>query len=127
MKPKNQPRHKRESTGRRFNGRKAIDALYDETWESYRRKFLAINGRCYACGKPANTIDHLRPHQGDKGLFEKTDNHVPMCTAHHNAVTTLFDRKFRAGNSIEPKIRWLSQYRASLGLTFRVKVLPAYP
>lgn len=121
------PRHKRESTGRKFNGRKAIDEMYDSAWESYRRKFLAINPKCYACGEKADTIDHLRPHKGDKALFEKTDNHIPMCGPHHNAVTTLFDRRFKSGNSIDPKLRWLFQYRAIRGLTFRVKVLPSYP
>jgi 5-methylcytosine-specific restriction protein A len=122
-----QPRHKREPTGRKFNGRKVIDSMYDEAWVRYRAKFLKENPRCYACGEPATVTDHLRPHQGDKGLFEKTDNHIPLCKRDHDTVTAKFDMRFKAGNSIEPKIRWLSQLRAMRGLTFRVKVLPSYP
>jgi 5-methylcytosine-specific restriction endonuclease McrA len=121
------PRHKREGTGRKFNGRKAIDQMYDSTWESYRRKFLAINTRCYACGQAATVVDHVRPHKGSKTLFEKTDNHISLCKSDHDRVTTLFDRKFREGNSIDPKLRWLAHKRDSLGLTFRIKVLPEYP
>jgi len=128
MRPKKYtPRHKRESSGRRFNGRKDIDAMYGPEWESYRGKFLAINPRCYACGERATVVDHITPHKGDAKLFEKTDNHLPLCKRDHDRVTALFDMRYRSGNTIEPKLKWLKNSRVSRDLTFRVKVLPSYP
>src|SRR6185369_5488186 len=105
------PRHRRNPTGKKFNGRAKIDAMYDKDWERYRGRFLAINSECYACGKPSQVVDHLKPHQGDVGLFEKLDNHIPLCISCHNTVTTKFDRYYRAGGSITEKIKWLSRNR----------------
>jgi 5-methylcytosine-specific restriction endonuclease McrA len=123
-----QPKHKKDGS-KSFNGRKKIDQMYDKNWESYRKKFLEINPECYACGKPANVVDHLKPHQGDERLFKKTDNHIPLCTVCHNTVTSLFDYKYRAGNPITQKIQWLNRKRIP-GMEWnpkKVKVLPCYP
>ncbi len=120
-----QPKH-RTATAKKFNGRKAIDALYDYEWERYRARFLAVNPECYCCGQPADVTDHLRPHQGDVKLFKQTDNHIPLCSKHHNTVTSKFDRRHRAGDSITEKIRWLNDMRLANGCTRRVKVLPNY-
>jgi 5-methylcytosine-specific restriction enzyme A len=121
------PRHQTTS-GRSFNGRKKIDNLYDHNWEKYRLKFLAVNPECYACGKRAEVVDHLIPHQGCEKLFQKTDNHLPLCTPCHNLATNLFDKKYRAGNPVTDKIKWLNEKRVSFSLhPRRVKVLATYP
>ena len=120
-----QPKH-RQIANKAFNGRKKIDAMYDTRWEAYRRRFLALNPECYACGKPAQVVDHLKPHQGCEKLFKKTDNHIPLCIHHHNTVTSLFDRKYVTGSPIHDKIKWLNEKRFSKGLSRRVKVLPSY-
>jgi len=98
-------------------------------WRNYAAKFLAINKECYACGKPATVVDHLKPHKGDEFLFKKTDNHIPLCTSCHNTVTSKFDRYYRQGDSIENKIKWLSRLRGVTDGWFpkKVKVLPSYP
>lgn len=121
------PRHARHS-GRAFNGRKHIDDMYDGSWEKYRTRFLAENPECYACGARAEVVDHLKPHQGDETLFKKTDNHIPLCITCHNRVTALFDRRYRAGDSISEKIKWLNRNRipGSGWNPRRVKVLPDY-
>ena len=122
-----QPKH-RTTAGKKFNGRKSLDMMYDHVWEAYRRKFLALNPECYACGKPSAVVDHLKPHQGDWALFKKLDNHIPLCIVCHNTVTTLFDRKYKAGNPITDKIKWLNRKRVP-GLEWtprRVKVLASY-
>jgi 5-methylcytosine-specific restriction endonuclease McrA len=123
-----QPNHKRQNSSRTFNGRKHIDDMYDSKWESYRQRFLKFNSECYACGKPAVVVDHLKPHQGDVKLFKKLDNHIPLCVVCHNTVTTLFDRKYRAGNPITPKISWLNRKRIPGGSwnPKKVKVLISY-
>ncbi len=121
------PKH-RSAGGRKFNGRKHIDALYDGVWEAYRKRFLAINKECYACGRPATVVDHLKPHQGDVVLFKKTDNHIPLCITCHNTVTAKFDMRYREGGSIAPKIEWLNRNRFP-GPDWepkKVKVLPNY-
>lgn len=119
------PKHR--AVGKAFNGRKKIDSMYDGAWEKYRERFLRINPYCYACGEYANVVDHLMPHQGDERLFKKLDNHIPLCTRCHNTATTLFDRKYRSGNSITPKIQWLSRNRVVGEDRFRkVRVLASY-
>lgn len=120
------PRHRLPSANnsREFNGRRDVDNLYDHQWEKFRAKFLAINTRCYACGKDATVADHLRVHRGNERLFYKPDNIIPLCQRCHNRVTTLFDKYFREGCSIDPKIKWLNSSRLKLGLTFKVKVVP---
>ncbi len=121
------PRH-RKHVAKKFNNRAHIDKMYDSDWEKYRLKFLAINNECYACFKPATVVDHLRPHQGDAALFEKLDNHIPLCIPCHNTVTTKFDRHYRPGNSIAAKIEWLSRNRivGDGQIPKRVKVLSVY-
>lgn len=114
------------SSGRSFNHRKSWLVLYDTTWEKYRLKFLGVNKICYSCGEIATVVDHLEPHQGDKTLFEKLDNHIPLCRKCHDTVTAKFDRNWSRGKSITPKISWFSKNRMVKGLTFRIKVLPTY-
>jgi hypothetical protein len=115
-----------KGNGRVFNGRKRIDDMYDGTWEKYRYAFLAINRLCFACGSLATVVDHLVPHKGDPVLFKKLDNHIPLCAKCHNTLTSLFDRDFKIGSSIQPKIQWIVTNRARNDLNTRVKVLPRY-
>lgn len=119
------PRHKK-SPGRTFNYRKDIDNLYDRAWEAYRTEFLKHNHQCYSCGQFATVVDHLIPHKGDIVLFQKLDNHIPLCQKCHNTVTTKFDRNFVVGYPIGPKLTWIGRNRARMDVTTRVKVMPSY-
>lgn len=123
-----QPNFKKTS-GRSFTGGKdtQLHNMYDAAWKSYRIKFLSHNKLCYACGKPATVVDHVIPHIGNERLFKKTDNHIPLCETDHNRITALFDKKYRAGNPVTPKLKWLADSRLARGLTFRVVVMPSYP
>ncbi len=118
------PRHRRETVGKTMTGRESIDRLYDGPWKIYSVKFLNINSMCYSCGKRATVTDHLIPHLGSLKLFWKTDNLIPLCKKCHDTVTALFDRRYRAGNSIDNKIKWMNYNRAQNDLSFRVKVVP---
>lgn len=105
------PRH-RQHQAKAFNNRAHIDRMYDaQAWRNYRVRFLATNRECYSCGNSAEVVDHLIPHKGDQKLFEKLDNHIPLCVTCHNTVTTKFDRNFRPGGSITEKVKWLSRKR----------------
>ena len=56
-------------------------------------------------------MDHLVPHNGDDKLFKATGNHIPLCERDHNTVTSLFDRKYKVGDSVEGKVKWLNDLR----------------
>lgn len=120
------PGHKKDSVGISFNGRRHICLLYNHKWEKYREVFLKHNPHCYACGSKATVVDHIIPHQGDSKLFEKLDNHLPLCEKCHNTVTAYFDKKFKKGGTSKDKIEWMSWQRARLELKTKVKVLPKY-
>jgi len=109
------PRHRRTATGHREHNpeRDKRQKLYrgNDTWRNFCSRFLKENPYCYACGEPAGVVDHLQPHCGDVALFELTGNHIPVCMRCHNFVTGKFDMRYRAGDSIEPKTKWLSEER----------------
>lgn len=121
-----QPRHKRASSPRQFNGRARIDAMYDAAWEAYRRRFLDANPRCYSCEEWATVVDHIVPHQGNEDLFRKLDNHLPLCARCHNIITAKFDRYHQRGVMPLQKLKWLKERRVAQGLTRRVRPLPSY-
>lgn len=113
--------------GRKYNGRKALDDMYNNTqWREYRKRFIKHNEKCYACGKKTQVVDHLVPHKGDVSLFEKTDNHIPLCASCHNTITTLFDRNYKVGATLDPKLRWIKSRREACDVRTSVKVLPYY-
>ena len=122
------PGFKSKDFGRKHNGRANIDAMYDKDWERYRKRFLAVNSECYACGSLAIVVDHLMPHQGDEKLFKKLDNHIPLCIVCHNTATSLFDKKYVRGNPIDKKIAWLNSNRFPTDnwIPKKVRVLSSY-
>lgn len=59
---------------------------YGREWRVARDAFLKRNDRCAwpGCGAPATTVDHIKPHRGDKRLFWDRTNWQPLCTSCHN-------------------------------------------
>ena len=56
--------------------------------------------------------DHLTPHKGDKDLFVKMGNHIPLCHKCHNTVTSKFDRNSRGTEEeVREKVAWLNHQR----------------
>lgn len=106
-----------------FNGRAHIDALYKTPeWTEYRIRYLEINKKCYCCGRASTVVDHLKVHRGDIALFEKNDNHIPVCTECHNKITALFDRY--PVQKYQEKLNWMSVSRGRNDLSFKVMVIP---
>lgn len=106
-----------------YNGRAAIEAMYkSKDWENYSKKYLETNPKCYACGSRSQAVDHLKAHKGDKLLFWKADNLLPLCHKCHNRATALFDR-FHI-QKFQEKLNWLARCRSVNQLTFKVMVLP---
>lgn len=113
------------SGSKSFNGRKQIDDLYKNAeWAEYSKKFLSYNSKCYSCGERSEAVDHIEPHKGRENIFWKLDNMIPLCHKCHNFVTSKFDRYWKIGNSVVPKIKWMAENRAIKNLNFRVKVVP---
>jgi len=105
------------------NKRRNTQEMYNTSeWSQYRFRFLYHNPQCYACGNPSKVVDHFRAAKGDKELFEKNDNHIPLCTEHHNFVTAKFDRN--EDPDTVGKLKWLNEMRTTLKITTRVKVVP---
>ncbi|WP_217597159.1 HNH endonuclease [Cohnella sp. GbtcB17] len=65
---------------------------YGAAWRKAREGWLRKHPLCVACerqGKltPANEVDHIRPHRGDKVLFWDRLNWQSLCKSCHSAKT----------------------------------------
>lgn len=59
---------------------------YSGTWERLRAEYLTKNRCCVRCGEPATTVDHIKPHKGNKELFCDQSNWQALCTHCHSSV-----------------------------------------
>lgn len=74
-------------------------SMYNWQWKKIRSRFLKENPLCVICyGKgnltPANIVDHIRPHKGDKDLFYNQDNYQALCKQCHDSKTATEDGGF---------------------------------
>lgn len=120
FKPKREHNPERDRKQAFYNG--------NDDWRKYRERFLEVNPECYACGEKATVVDHVIPFKGDVVLFEKLDNHIPLCEYCHNYVSARFDSKFVVGGNNHDKIRWLNQKRipTETWTPKKVKVIGSY-
>lgn len=70
---------------------------YDYQWQQARKTYLVANPLCVICRKkgilaPANVVDHITPHRGDKDLFWDSDNWQALCKQCHDFKTATADR-----------------------------------
>lgn len=70
------------------------------------------NPECYICGEKSEATDHIEPHVGREDVFERFANHIALCHKCHNTVTAKFDMKYRPGDDISPKVKWMNEERA---------------
>ena len=66
---------------------------YDRSWDVARRVFLDRHPACAFCGNPANVVDHIIPHRGDKTLFWDHANWQPLCGPCHNGTKQRQERQ----------------------------------
>ena len=62
---------------------------YDHRWRIRSRHFLQLNPLCVMCKTEgritaATVVDHIRPHRGDKVLFNDEANRQALCKHHHD-------------------------------------------
>jgi 5-methylcytosine-specific restriction protein A len=65
---------------------------YGYAWQQARRGFLDKHPLCVHCKaegrvEPANEVDHIIPHRGNKVLFWDRLNWQALCKPHHSAKT----------------------------------------
>lgn len=65
---------------------------YDARWRKARAHYLRQHPLCAECrqnGKltPANVVDHIIPHRGDKAQFWDQKNWQPLCKRCHDQKT----------------------------------------
>lgn len=113
------PRHLRTGTNASFHPRKfdptgdADRKLHEsDKWRNFSIRFREVNPECYVCGGKSEVTDHVEPSKGRREAFERTANHIALCSVCHNTVTAKFDMKWRPGESTTPKITWLNEERA---------------
>jgi 5-methylcytosine-specific restriction protein A len=83
------------------NQRRDPDAqsAYDARWRKESKLFLRAHPMCqckdcHGHGKPAEVVDHVIPHRGDRALFWSAWNWQPMAKACHDRKTVLEDGGF---------------------------------
>ena len=62
---------------------------YTFAWHKARTAYLAAHPLCAMCARrgravPANVVDHIIPHRGDRDLFWNEDNWQSLCAPCHN-------------------------------------------
>jgi 5-methylcytosine-specific restriction protein A len=76
---------------------------YDSKWNKARKTFLAAHPFCKTCLEeqgihtPAEVVDHIIPHKGDKKLFWDRKNWQPLCKCCHDRKTVREDGGFGRG------------------------------
>lgn len=66
---------------------------YDRRWEAARAAFLKEHRFCRRCGRPATTLDHIRPHKGDQTLLWEKSNWQALCTSCHSGAKQSEERR----------------------------------
>ena len=69
---------------------------YNYQWQKARKEFLNLHPLCVSCQRegrivPANVVDHITPHKGNKQLFWDVNNWQALCTRCHNRKTASED------------------------------------
>jgi 5-methylcytosine-specific restriction protein A len=67
---------------------------HSKRWRDSRLLFLRDNPLCIECEKPANMVDHIKPHLGNYQLFWDRSNWQPMCASCHAIKTCKEDGGF---------------------------------
>ena len=58
-----------------------------DRWRKARATFLSHHPICAHCGEPANTVDHIVPHDGTNETFWDTSNWQALCMPCHRVKT----------------------------------------
>lgn len=90
--------HRKEKNSYDQDRGTAYERGYDARWQRVRKQYLKKHPLC-ACEDckrlvvplPANVVDHIIPHKGNKELFWDRSNWQPMNHRCHNRKTAKYD------------------------------------
>lgn len=79
----------------RFDAKRGTSSQrgYTGAWDKAREGFLAKHPFCRRCGDPAEVVDHITPHRGDKAVFWDRANWQPLCTPCHSGTKQREERR----------------------------------
>jgi len=85
-------KNKRIRTSRTKGQASSTKRGYDQTWKKYRLVYLTDHPLCVECERkgllvPAEVVDHIAPHKGNRDLFWDENNHQALCAKCHNEKT----------------------------------------
>jgi 5-methylcytosine-specific restriction protein A len=91
--------------------------LYGRRWKTAAHAYLREHPLCSYCHEigrltEASVVDHIKPHNGDVGLFWHQDNWQSLCKPCHDRVKALEEsRGHRVGSTVEgipidPRHHW---------------------
>ncbi|GAB6174487.1 HNH endonuclease signature motif containing protein [Paradesulfitobacterium aromaticivorans] len=90
-----------QETEKEYNRQRGSAASrgYDSRWRKARERYLKAHPLCVLCeqeGKltPANVVDHIKPHKGNKELFWDESNWQSLCKACHDSKTAQNDGRW---------------------------------
>jgi 5-methylcytosine-specific restriction endonuclease McrA len=75
---------------------------YTAEWQREARAFLARPENHYCvcgCGRRADTVDHIKPHRGDRALFWDRANWQPMAFGCHSSKKQRSERSSAKGKT----------------------------
>lgn len=65
---------------------------YDNDWRKLRTKHLKRQPNCVACGKPGDTVDHIKPVRTHPELRLDPRNLQTLCRHHHSSTVQRQER-----------------------------------
>lgn len=67
---------------------------YNFKWQKSSKLYLKNSPICVRCERPAQVVDHIIPHRGNKELFWDMNNWQPLCKHCHDTKTSTEDKYF---------------------------------
>lgn len=71
-------------------------------WRKVAKAFLMRHPLCRGCAaagmtRPAEVVDHVIPHRGDRRLFWDRGNWQPLCKWHHDSIKARLEARWDRG------------------------------
>jgi 5-methylcytosine-specific restriction enzyme A len=87
--------HKRELSKEYERSRGSSHARgYTRRWSAVAKAHLMKYPLCVICGRPAEEVDHIKPHKGDMRLFWDPKNRQSLCKPCHSRKTAVEDGRW---------------------------------
>jgi 5-methylcytosine-specific restriction endonuclease McrA len=90
--------------------RSSAERGYGVHWQRARHRFLLNHPLCVMCTAnghttPADVVDHIQPHRGDRALFWDETNWQALCKMHHDSDKARLERGGRERARFDPSGR----------------------